>query len=65
MNPDEGTLKLVLAYKNKKDPAKIDLEVMDKVKANASAGTWHNRIDGFYWDRWGSGITVTKKNYDA
>ena len=65
VNPDEGEFQLVLAYKNKDDPAKIDLKAMDKIKANAGAGTWQSRLDNFYYDRWGSSITVTKKNYDT
>lgn len=65
VNPDAKSLQLILAYKNANDPNKIDLRTFKAINANASAHTWYLELRHFYWSRWGSNITVTKKNYDA
>jgi len=65
VNPDSKTVQLAVAYKNARDPSKIDLRTFQAVKANASAHSWYLQLRWFYWDRWGSNISVTKKNYDA
>ena len=65
VNPDSKTVQLAVAYKNAKDPSKIDLRTFPAVKANASSHDWYLQLRWFYWERWGSNISVTKKNYDA
>lgn len=65
VNPDDKELQLTVAYKDSKDPAKMLIEAFDKCKANASAGTWNNRMSTWYRQRWGTTVTVTKTNYDA
>jgi len=65
VNPDSKTVQLAIAYKNAKDPAKIDLRTFKAIPANASSHSWYLELRWFYWERWGSNISVTKKNYDA